>query len=158
MLYEEAVPPTMTMVLGMGPKLLVKSAVERNLTAKAREDYTSGEVAQLCAAAVHVIMRSGVEYEEASNLVCVFGSSVLLLRPLSSCFSVHICHTCVVPRAGDPFWMVWSFLSKIKIYARMLLKGLAEITSSRRWRAEKGVRVLVSSLESDRFDATCWRR
>ena len=73
MLYEEAMPPTMTMVLAMGPKLLVKSAVERNLTAKAREDYTSGEVAQLCAAAVHVIMRSGVEYEEVNNLVCSDG-------------------------------------------------------------------------------------
>eukprot|EP00903_Cladosiphon_okamuranus_P007574 g7348.t1 len=68
MLYEELVPPTMTMVLGMGPKLLVKSAVERNLTAKARADYTSGEVAQLCAAAVHVIMRSGVEYAEVNLL------------------------------------------------------------------------------------------
>lgn len=67
MLYEESVPPTMTMVLAMGPKLLVKSAVERNLTAKAREDYTSGEVGQLCAAAVHVIKRSGVEHEEASD-------------------------------------------------------------------------------------------
>lgn len=62
-------PPTMTMVLAMGPKLLVKSAVERNLTTKAREDYTSGEVAQLCAAAVTVIMRSGVEYDEVSGYV-----------------------------------------------------------------------------------------
>lgn len=68
MLYEEAVPPTMTMVLAMGPKLLVKSAVERNLPTKARDDYTSGEVAQLCADAVHVIKRSGVEYEEASGV------------------------------------------------------------------------------------------
>lgn len=68
MLYEETVPPTMTMVLAMGPKLLVKSAVERNLTAKAREDYTSGEVGQLCAAAVHVIKRSGVEHDQASGI------------------------------------------------------------------------------------------
>lgn len=68
MLYEEVVPPTMTMVLAMGPKLLIKSAVERNLTTKARKDYTSGEVAQLCAAAVHVIKRSGVEYDEVRGL------------------------------------------------------------------------------------------
>lgn len=79
MLYEEPVPPTMTMVLAMGPKLLVKSAVERNLTTKAREDYTSGEVAQLCAAAVHVIMRSGVEYEQASDS-CVCGVFVCTMH------------------------------------------------------------------------------
>lgn len=66
MLHEEQVPPAMTMVLAMGPKLLVKSAVERNLATKSRQDYTSGEVAQLCADAVHVIKRSGLEYEEAS--------------------------------------------------------------------------------------------
>ncbi|CAN0128767.1 unnamed protein product, partial [Ectocarpus fasciculatus] len=65
MLHEEQVPPAITMVLAMGPKLLVKSAVERNLATKSRQDYTSGEVAQLCADAVHVIKRSGLEYEEA---------------------------------------------------------------------------------------------
>lgn len=64
MLHEDAVPPTMTMVLGMGPKLMVKSAVERNLPPKAREDYTSNEVSQLCADGVEVIMRSGVLYDE----------------------------------------------------------------------------------------------
>lgn len=64
MLYDDAVPPTMTMVLAMGPKLVVKSAVERNLSTKARQDYTSGEVSQLCAEAVNVIKRSGVEYDE----------------------------------------------------------------------------------------------
>lgn len=84
MLYEELVPPTMTMVLAMGPKLLVKSAVERNLTAKARADYTSGEVAQLCAAAVHVIMRSGVEYAEASDSTRVCQLATLLLKPSRS--------------------------------------------------------------------------
>ncbi|CAM9477388.1 unnamed protein product, partial [Ectocarpus sp. 12 AP-2014] len=67
MLHEEQVPPAMTMVLAMGPKLLVKSAVERNLATKARQEYTSGEVAQLCADAVNVINRSGLEYEEASR-------------------------------------------------------------------------------------------
>lgn len=73
MLYE-TVPPTMTVVLAMGPKLLVKSAVERNLTSKARKDYTSGEVGQLCDSAIHVIKRSGVEYEEASEIsaACTF--------------------------------------------------------------------------------------
>lgn len=64
MLHEDVVPPTMTMVLGLGPKLMVKSAVEQNLPARARGDYTSGEVSQLCADAVHVIMRSGVLYAE----------------------------------------------------------------------------------------------
>lgn len=71
MLHEEQVPPAMTMVLAMGPKLLVKSAVERNLAIKARQEYTSGEVAQLCADAVHVIKRSGLEYEEASRVAVV---------------------------------------------------------------------------------------
>lgn len=69
MLHEETVPPTMTLVLAMGPKLLVKSAVERNLAAKARKDYTSGEVGQLCAAAIHVIMRSGVEHEQVGEVL-----------------------------------------------------------------------------------------
>lgn len=64
MLHEDVVPPTATMVLGMGPKLMVKSAVERNLPAKATGDYTSSEVSQLCADAVQVIMRSGVLYAE----------------------------------------------------------------------------------------------
>lgn len=58
----------MTMVLAMGPKLLMKSAVERNLPTKARADYTSGEVSQLCADAVRVIQRSAVEYDEARRL------------------------------------------------------------------------------------------
>lgn len=63
-LYDDTVPPTVTMVLAMGPKLVVKSAVERNLPAKLRESYTSGEVSQLCAEALLVIKRSGVEYDE----------------------------------------------------------------------------------------------
>lgn len=64
MVHEDVVPPTMTIVLAMGPKLMVKSAVERNLPAKDRKDYTSNEVSQLCADAVQVIMRSGVLYDE----------------------------------------------------------------------------------------------
>lgn len=64
MLYEDTKPSTMTIVLAMGPKLLVKSAVERNLPTKARGEYTSGEVSQLCADAVQVIKRSELEYDE----------------------------------------------------------------------------------------------
>lgn len=64
MLHEDVVPPTMTMVLGMGPKLMVKSAVERGLPTKPRGDYTSGEISQLCADALQVIMRSDVQYKE----------------------------------------------------------------------------------------------
>lgn len=64
MLHEDTSPPSMTIVLAMGPKLLIKSAVERNLPTKARGEYTSGEVSQLCADAVQVIKRSQVEYRE----------------------------------------------------------------------------------------------
>ena len=64
MLHEDTKPSTMTIVVAMGPKLLVKSAVERNLPTKARGEYTSGEVSQLCADAVQVIKRSELEYNE----------------------------------------------------------------------------------------------
>lgn len=80
MLYEDTKPSTMTIVLAMGPKLLIKSAVERNLPAKARGDYTSGEVSQLCADAVQVIKRSELEYDEVS----VFRSSENVLHDIYS--------------------------------------------------------------------------
>lgn len=69
MLHDETAPPTMTMVLAMGPKLLVKCAVERHLPTKAFDDYSSGEVSQLCTDATKVVQRSGVEYGEVSIAV-----------------------------------------------------------------------------------------
>ena len=64
MLHEDTTPATMTIVLAMGPKLLAKSALERNFPTKDREDYNSREVSQLCTDATQVIKRSEVEYEE----------------------------------------------------------------------------------------------
>lgn len=66
MLHDDTEPPLMTLVLAMGPKLLVKSAVEKILPTKPRNEYTSREVSQLCAEAVDVIKRSGVEYDEVT--------------------------------------------------------------------------------------------
>ncbi|CAN0242461.1 unnamed protein product [Ascophyllum nodosum] len=68
MLHEDTTPATMTIVLAMGPKLLAKSALERNFPTKDREDYNSREVSQLCTDATQVIKRSEVEYEEVNLL------------------------------------------------------------------------------------------
>lgn len=64
MVHEDTATPTMTLVLAMGPKLLVKCSFERNLSSKKREEYTSSEVSELCADAIRVIQRSKIEYEE----------------------------------------------------------------------------------------------
>lgn len=64
MLHDETVPPTMTMVLALGPKLQVKSAVERKLQVKPKDEYTCSEVAELLADSVDVIHRSGIQFDE----------------------------------------------------------------------------------------------
>lgn len=60
-------PPTMTVALALGPKLLTKCAEECKLPVKRRIRYTGGEVLRLCAEAMEVIRRSGIEYKEVST-------------------------------------------------------------------------------------------
>lgn len=80
MLHDETLPPNLTLVLALGPKLQVKAAVERNLRVKSRDEYTSNEMSQLLADAVDVIQRSGIEYGEVS----------ISFRYPMSCLSVQV--------------------------------------------------------------------
>lgn len=64
MTYEEVEPAALTVVLALGPKLMKKCAIERKLPVKAREQYSPGEVSELCAHAIKVIHRSGLKFDQ----------------------------------------------------------------------------------------------